>query len=82
MNLGDGTFFDPKTVDLMKTTLDNAWSSLSAEQQTKIDRTSLAERILRAAAQGEREPVWLRAHALISIAQSVRHRVAAREPAS
>jgi hypothetical protein len=44
---------------------------LRPEQQATISRTSLAERILKAAAQGERDPIRLRAHALLSIANAM-----------
>ena len=59
--------FDPETIELMKSVLDAAWASLPAEQQANISQTALAERILRAAGQGERDPARLRAHALVSI---------------
>jgi hypothetical protein len=56
--------FDPETVALLRTTLDRAWASLPAGQQAVTSRSILAERILKAAAQGERDPDRLRARAI------------------
>jgi len=63
----EGTVFDPETIELMRSALDAAWASLTAEQQASVSRTFLAERILRATAQGERDLVRLRARALFSV---------------
>jgi hypothetical protein len=49
-------YFDPETVALLRTTLDRTWASLPAEQQAVTCRPILAERILKAAAEGERDP--------------------------
>lgn len=57
-------YFDPETLALLRTTLDRAWASLPASQQAVTSRSILAERILRAAAQGERDPDRLRAGAV------------------
>jgi hypothetical protein len=57
-------YFDPDIVALLRTTLDRAWASLPPSQQAITSRSVLAERILRAAARGERDPDRLRAHAL------------------
>jgi hypothetical protein len=57
-------YFDPDTIALLRTTLDHAWASLEPGQQVVTSRSILAERILRAAARGERDPDRLRAHAL------------------
>jgi hypothetical protein len=46
---------DLKTVSTLKEVLDDAWYSLSAEQQAMMSKTVLAERILRSAAKGERD---------------------------
>jgi hypothetical protein len=63
----NGTF-DPETIELMRSALDAAWASLTPEQQAGVSRTVLAQRILRAAARGERDLVRLRARALFSVA--------------
>ena len=56
-------YFDPETVALLRTTLDRTWASLPAAQQAVTSRLILAERILKAAAEGERDPERLRARA-------------------
>jgi hypothetical protein len=57
-------YFDPETVALLRTTLDRAWASLPPSQRAVTSQSILAERILRAAAQGERDPDRLRARAI------------------
>jgi hypothetical protein len=57
-------YFDPDTVALLRTALDRAWDSLPASQQAVTSRSILAERILKAAAEGERDPDRLRARAV------------------
>jgi hypothetical protein len=57
-------YFDRDTVALLRTTLDRVWATLPATQQAVTSRSILAERILKAAAQGERDPERLRALAL------------------
>jgi hypothetical protein len=60
-----GAFYDPETVNVLKTALDDAWNSLVPAQQAQIAKSDMARRILKAASQGERDPVRLRATALI-----------------
>jgi hypothetical protein len=60
-------YFDPDTVALLRTALDRAWASLSLSQQAVMSRSILAERILRAAAQGERDLDRLRAKAITGL---------------
>jgi hypothetical protein len=55
---------DLKTVSVVKDVLEDAWYSLSAEQQATISKTTLAERILVSAAKGERDRERLLALAL------------------
>lgn len=57
-------FFDRETVTMLKETLDDAWACLQPEQQAAMQKTALAERILKSAAQGERDPKRLRDAAL------------------
>ena len=47
--------FDPETVTLLRETLDDAWACLSPELQATMQKTTLAERILKSAAHGERD---------------------------
>jgi hypothetical protein len=67
LDRNEGTVFDPEMIELMRSALDDAWSSLLPEQQASVSRTLLAERILRAATQGERDPAQLRARALFNV---------------
>ena len=55
---------DLKTVSILREVLQDAWYSLSAEQQATMSKTVLAERILRSAAKGERDRKRLLAAAL------------------
>jgi hypothetical protein len=64
--------FDPATITLMRAVLDDAWTGLLPYQQAETSRAVLAERILKAAAKGERDPVRLRACALIGIASPMK----------
>jgi hypothetical protein len=56
--------FDHQTVALMREVLEDVWAGMSAHQQAGTPRSILAERILLAAADGERDPFHLRSHAL------------------
>ena len=60
--------FDPETVAVLRETLDDAWASLRPEQQATMQKTTLAVRILRSAAQGERDRIRLRDAALMDLA--------------
>jgi hypothetical protein len=59
-----GVYFDPETVALLRETLDDAWACLSPELQATMQKTALAERILKSAARGERDRKRLCAAAL------------------
>jgi hypothetical protein len=60
----EAVYFDPETVTLLRETLDDAWDCLSPALQATMQKTALAERILRSAARGERDRKRLRAAAL------------------
>jgi hypothetical protein len=64
-------FFDPETIAILKAVLDEAWSCLPAGQ-TNVTRSLLAERILKAARDGERDPGRLRTHAMAQYSPPVR----------
>jgi hypothetical protein len=68
MDRNEGAVFEPETIELMRSVLEAAWSSLLPHQQASLSRTVLAERILKAAAHGERDPARLRARALNGMA--------------
>jgi hypothetical protein len=61
-------YFDPETVAILRETLDDAWACLRAEQQATMQKSALAERILKSAAQGERDRDRLRDAALDLVA--------------
>jgi hypothetical protein len=58
-------YFDLETIALLRETLEDAWASLRPEQRAATVKTTLAERILKSAAQGERDPDRLRDAALM-----------------
>jgi hypothetical protein len=55
-------FFDPETIAILKGVLDEAWSLPAG--QSAVTQSLLAERILKAAMEGERDPDRLRTHAI------------------
>ena len=61
-------YFDLETVTLMKEALDDAWGSLPPELRATTLKTTLAVRILKSAAEGERDHKRLRDAALTSLA--------------
>jgi len=63
--------FDPETLDVLKSAFDDAYLALPVGQQTAGMRAKLAERILRKASQGERDPLRLRAYALEAASPSM-----------
>ncbi len=60
--------FDAQTVVLMKVALDEAWNRLPPKLQAPMLKTTLAERILKSAAEGERNRERLREAALRNLA--------------
>jgi hypothetical protein len=56
MDQKEPVYFDLDTVALLRDTLDDAWACLPPEQRATTSRTLLAERILKSAAEGERDP--------------------------
>jgi hypothetical protein len=67
MTIQQSGSFDPETIALLRTVLDQAWERLSPEQQSCTSKSDLAERILRLAAQGERNLIRLRALAVLEV---------------
>jgi len=68
MSQSGPAYFDLQTVALLRKTLDDAWASIRPEQRAAISRSLLAERILKSAAQGERDRVRLLDAALTDLA--------------
>ena len=54
MVLKEPVYFDPETVSALREILDEAWSRFPRERQATMLKTTLAERILKTAAKGER----------------------------
>lgn len=61
----ESTGFDPETVSLLRTVLDDAWGSLAPNAQAQTSLSVLASRILDAAHHGERDPDRLKAAAIM-----------------
>ena len=59
--------YDPETVSLLRTALEQAWAALLPHQRARMTKSDMAERMLKLAAQGERDPVRLRARAVIDV---------------
>jgi hypothetical protein len=58
--------FDPETLDLLRSFLDDVWAELTELRRHHLPCLPTAERLLRAAAEGERDRDVLRGHALDS----------------
>jgi hypothetical protein len=59
--------FDPETLAILKAAFDDACAHLAADQRTAGMRSTVAERILKLAARGERDPIRLRTYALLEV---------------
>ena len=68
MDTKQPVYFDLDTVLLLRETLDDAWACLPPQQRAATSKTLLAERILKAAAAGERDPERLIDAALMAVA--------------
>jgi hypothetical protein len=64
MQTAEGGAFDPETIELLRNILEETWGSLRPEEQAQSSRSLIAERILKMAATGERDPIRLRTRAL------------------
>ena len=67
MRTVEGGSFGPETIALMRRVLDEAWESLSPNAQALTSKTFIAERILKLAAGGERDPTRLRTYGLTAV---------------
>jgi hypothetical protein len=68
LETNEPVYFDIDTVLLLREILDDAWACLRLEQRATASKTLLAERILKAAAKGERDPERLLDAALMAVA--------------
>jgi hypothetical protein len=62
-----GAAFEPEVILLMQAALEDAWARLPPAERSRTRKSDLAARILRAAANGERDPVRLRTYALLQV---------------
>ncbi len=62
--------FDAQTIAILKVALDEAWDRLPPKLQATMLKTTLAERILKSAAEGERDRERLREAASRDLAAS------------
>jgi hypothetical protein len=67
MKISAGGAYDPETIILLRAALDAAWDTLSADQHSRTTKSELALRMLKLAAQGERDPIRLRTRAVIEV---------------
>jgi hypothetical protein len=67
MDTKETVYFDLDTVLLLRETLEDAWACLRPEQRAAMSKTLLGERILKAAAAGERDPERLIDAALMTL---------------
>jgi hypothetical protein len=58
-----GHSYDPQTIDLLRDVLEDGWAKLTEAQRTETPRSLIAQRLLQAAADGERDPALLRSRA-------------------
>jgi hypothetical protein len=62
-----GVALDPETIELLRACLDDAWAHLGPIGRSNTLKSTLALRILHAAAAGERDPIKLRTRALLHV---------------
>jgi hypothetical protein len=62
-----GAPYDPETITLLKRVLAEAESALPQQRRSSEAKVKLATGILKAAAEGERDPYRLRAAGLVAI---------------
>ena len=73
--------FDPETIAILRAAFDDACASLPSEQHTQSKRSTLAQRILKLASEGERDPERLRVFALMEVASPTMGSKAEASPA-
>jgi hypothetical protein len=58
--------YDPETLNLLRKVLDEVWAALPDGSKSEAAKSEMAQHILKQAANGVRDPVRLRASALVS----------------
>jgi hypothetical protein len=64
-------YYDPETLSFVRRALDDAWAAVPDGSKSNPPKSEMAQRILKQAAEGVRDPVRLRASALIRAAGEV-----------
>jgi hypothetical protein len=64
-----GAVFQPELIELMKAVLDDATAMLPEAKRTSTMKAEIASLILASAANGERDPIALRAAALLGVVE-------------
>ena len=57
--------YDPETLIVLRNALDEAWALLPDDRKCESQKSHMARRILKKAAEGVRDPVRLRTYALV-----------------
>jgi hypothetical protein len=57
-------YYDPETLALLRMVLDDAWAALPESSKSETVKSAMAQHILKQAADGVRDPEWLRVCAL------------------
>jgi hypothetical protein len=60
--------YDPETLNMLREALDHAWATVPDHRKSKFLKSDMADRVLRMAARGVRDPAKLRAAALAGMA--------------
>lgn len=58
-------YYDPETLIVLRNALDEAWALLPDARKSKTEKSFMAQCILKQAADGVRDPIRLRASALV-----------------
>jgi hypothetical protein len=64
-----GTVFQPELIELMRAVLDDATATLPEAKRTSSTKAEIASHILASAANGERDPIALKATALSAVVE-------------
>ena len=68
-----GAVFQPELIELMKAVLDDAAAMLPEAKRTSTIKVEIASKILACAAKGERDPIAMKAAALLTVVQCTRY---------
>jgi hypothetical protein len=63
--------YDPETIELLRTTLNEAWDALPLHHREQTSKSHMAQCVLKHAARGERHPGRLRLRAIADAMQEI-----------